>query len=492
MHSELLPHKVLEWRTHPALFVEECLGARPDDWQIDVLEAFPYEQRIALKACKGPGKTCVLSWLSWNFLVTRPQCKIAATSISSDNLADGLWTEMALWQSKSHLLEQQFSWSKTRIVLREAPETHWMSARAWSKSASREQQADTLAGLHADYLLFMLDEAGGIPDGVMAAAEAGLSTGIETKLLIAGNPTHLEGPLFRACDQERHLWWVKEITGDPDDPKRAKRISIQWAREQIEKYGRDNPWVLVNVFGKFPPSSMNTLLSHEEVRSAMGRHYNEQEYRYAQKRMGIDVARFGDDRTVLFPRQGLAAFEPVTMRGIRTDNIAARVLQGVHRWGGDVELFVDDTGHWGHGVIDCLITAGQSPMGLQYHAPSIDPRYRNRRAEMWFAMAEWIKRGGSLPNIPELVAELTTPTYFFNGGKLQLEDKDQIKQRLQRSPDLADALANTFALPEMPATTTAQTIVQAITHAHNNGNTDEAFALERRVSNYDYDPLARA
>ncbi|MBA3638644.1 MAG: hypothetical protein M3541_00295 [Acidobacteriota bacterium] len=80
----------------------------------------------------------------------------------------------------------------------------------------------------------------------------------------------------------------------------------------------------------------------------------------------------------------------------------------------------------------------------------MDKRYKNRRAEIWFEMAEWIKRGGALPNLPELVAELVTPTYTFNGGKFQLEEKDQIKRRLGRSPDLADALACTFAMPDMP------------------------------------------
>ena len=89
----------------------------------------------------------------------------------------------------------------------------------------------------------------------MAAAEAGLATdltGKKCKILMAGNPTHLEGPLYRASTSERDLWYLREITADPDDPMRTPRVSIQWAREKIAKYGKDNPWVLVNVFGKFP------------------------------------------------------------------------------------------------------------------------------------------------------------------------------------------------------------------------------------------------
>lgn len=451
-HAQLLKR----WREDPVAFVTECLKVQElDDWQVEGLRAFPHKNRIALKAAKGPGKTAFDSMVSWNFLATRPYPKIAATSISGDNLADGLWAEMSKWQERSDFLKNAFVWNKTRIESREAPENWFMSARSWSKSANPAQQANTLAGIHADYTMFVLDESGGIPDSVMAAAEAALATGIECKLVQSGNPTHLEGPLYRACTSERHLWYVIEVTGDPDDPKRAKRISIQWAKEQIEKYGRDNPWTLVNVFGKFPPSSINSILGPDEVNESMRRKIELTSYDWSQKRLGVDVARFGDDRTVLFPRQGLLAFNPVELRKVRTTDIAARVMLAQEKWKAEL-ILIDDTGHWGHGVIDNLISAGHSPMGIQFHAPALDNRYKNRRAEMWLKMAEWVRRGGGLPNIPELVGELTTPTYTFSNGKFQLEDKDQVKERLGRSPDLADGLALTFAVPDLPGMGTPQ------------------------------------
>ncbi len=444
--------KISLYRRDPVAFVREKMGVEPDNWQAEVLRAFPTNQRIAMKACKGPGKTTVLAWLGWNFLCTRPYPKVAATSITSDNLNDGLWTEMAKWQNKSPLLREKFLWTKTRIVSRDHPENWFMSARTWPKSADTNRQADTLAGLHADYLLFLIDESGGIPDAVMVAAEAGLATGIETKIVQAGNPTHLEGPLYRACVADRSMWYVVEITGDPDSTDRATRIDVNWARQQIKTYGKDNPWVLVNVFGQFPPSSINTLLGPDEIRDSMKRTVTADVIQHAQRRLGIDVARFGDDRSVLFPRQGLVAFKPVELRNMRTTDIAARAAHAILKWKAEIQ-FIDDTGHWGHGVIDNLITAGFNPQGIQFHGKPIDPRYKNKRVEMWFMMAEWVKRGGCLPNISELVGELATPTYTFSNGKVCLEDKDQIKQRLGRSPDLADALALTFALPDVPAGT---------------------------------------
>lgn len=392
----------------------------------------------------------ILSWVAWNFLVTRPHPKIAATSISFDNLADGLWTEMAKWRGVSPLLQYQFEWTKTRIFSKEHPETWYMSARTYPKTGDSNSQANTLAGLHADYLLFILDEVGGIPDGVMAAAEAGLASGVETKIIMAGNPTHLEGPLYRAVTSEKHLWKVTEITSDPDNPKRSPRVSIEWAKEQREKYGADSPWYIVNVLGKFPPSSINSLLGPDEVSAAMKRGLKEQDYSFSQKRLGVDVARFGMDKTVIFPRQGLRAFKPAIMSGSSTSDIAARVAEAKFKWGAEV-ISIDGTGGFGAGVVDQLRTAGITCHEIHFSSKATDQRFFNKRSEMWFKMAEWIKKGGCLPNIPELARELTAPQYTFNNGKFQLEPKDDIKDRIGFSPDMSDALALSFFMNDMPS-----------------------------------------
>jgi len=209
------------WRCHPARMVRELFGVEPDPWQAEALEAFPHQQRLCLKASKGVGKTTVEAWLIWNFLLTRPHPKIAATAITGPNLADNLWTELALWLSKSQLLQSLFEWTKTRVFSKAHPETWWCSARTCPQNADKTQQANTLAGLHADYIMFVLDESGGMPRGIMASAEPALSSCKEGHLVQAGNPTHLEGPLYDACTRERSLWHVVEINGDPDSPTRA-------------------------------------------------------------------------------------------------------------------------------------------------------------------------------------------------------------------------------------------------------------------------------
>jgi hypothetical protein len=438
------------WKKSPTRFVRDVFGVTPDPWQEDVLEAFPRHQRLAMKASKGPGKTAVLAWLAWNFLLTREEPKIAATSITADNLADNLWTEMAKWQGRSPLLTETFEWTKTRIFRRTRPETWWMSARPFSRTAEASQQGNTLAGLHADYILFLIDESGGIPDAVMASAEAALSSCVEGHLVQAGNATHLEGPLYRAVTTERRLWHVTEVTGDPDDPKRSCRVSVEWAKEQIEKYGRDNPWVLVNVFGKFPPGSLNTLIGPDECREAMKRAYREDDISASPRILGVDVARYGDDASVIFPRQGLVAFQPIKLRNVNGIQGAGAVSRKWADWDADA-CFVDDTGGFGSSWIDQLRLMKRSPIGVGFATSPYDPRYFNKRTEIYFEAVQWIKDGGQLPkDCHELIAALSQTTYSFKGDRLLLEPKDLIKQRLGYSPDDADAFCLTFAQPVGP------------------------------------------
>ncbi len=448
--------RIREWRGDALKFAVDTMGFEPDEWQVDALRAasVPGRKRLAMKACAGPGKTAVEAILGWHrlacFADRGEHPKGAAISITGDNLRDNLWPELAKWRSRSPFLTKAFTWTKERVFANDHPETWFLSARTYAQGADQETIGRTLSGLHSRFPFYLIDESGDMPVQIIRSAEQGLTDCEDGLIATAGNTTSHNGLLYHVSGSARAGWTIITITADPDDPKRTPRVDKAWAQEQIETYGRDNPWVMAYILGEFPPGSINALLTVDEVEKAIGRHLREDAYNWSQKRLGIDVARFGDDRTVVFPRQGLAAGMPKVMRHSRTTDIAAVVARLKADWKSEME-FVDDTGHWGHGVIDNLITAGHSPIGIQFHGPAIDPRYKNRRAEMWMEMAEWVKRGGALPNLPELVGELTAPTYTFAQGKFQLEDKDQVKKRLGRSPDLGDALALTFAQADAPS-----------------------------------------
>lgn len=453
--------KIKDWRYNPCQFVFENFGVTPDAWQADALNTWASPDpklRLSLQACAGPGKTGSEAWMAWHFLSCfgdrEDHPKAAAVAVTATNLADNLWPELSKWQSRSPFLSKAFTWSKSRVCANSHPETWFLSARSYSKTANAEEQGRTLSGLHSKYVAAFCDESGEIPVAVLKTAEQALSTDVKFgRIVQAGNPTSHGGMLYAAATQLRELWKIIRITGDPDDPKRSPRIDLEWAKLQIATYGRENPWVQAYILGVFPSSAINSLLSPDEIAAAMTRHIHETDYQHAQKRLGVDVARFGPDSTVIFPRQGLRAFNPVQMRGERNPAIAARVAFAKAKWGSEME-FVDDTGGFGGGVIDALIQAGHAPMGINFSGSASDPRYFNKRTEIHFLLAEWVKRGGQLPKNDTLAKELAAPTYFFQNGKLRLEEKDQIIKRLKFSPDHADALALTFSLPDMPAANT--------------------------------------
>ncbi len=452
---------IRRWKKDARIFVRECLGVTPDKWQDRalLLVSDPKTRRLAFKACKGPGKTAVLAWIILWFLSCHYESKVGCTSITEGNIDTNLWPELLKWINRSSFLKAAFAWSKTQVT-RRGNENWFAVKRTWPKSGDSQQQADALAGIHADDVMFVLDESGGIPQAVMVTAEAVLATFTEAMealghraiVVQSGNPTHTSGPLHRACTTDLMLWHVITITGDPDSPERSPRIDRKWAQEQIAQYGRDNPWVMVNVLGQFPPSSIDSLLGVEDVLRAQRRRLDPETYQWAQKRFGVDVARFGDDRSVVFMRQGRMSWRPLILRNENTTVIAGRVARNAMKLAPEM-IFVDDSGHWGHGVVDQLSTARFPVIPVIGEDKANNPRYKNLRAECWMEMAEWVKKVGVLPADPsvgDLVRELTEITYTFIGGVFVLEPKDQMKKRLGYSPDLADALAYTFAMPDVP------------------------------------------
>jgi hypothetical protein len=184
---------------------------------------------------------------------------------------------------------------------------------------------------------------------------------------------------------------------------------------------------------------------------------------YAPVILGVDPARFGNDRSVIFRRQGLVAFEPSVYRGIDNMDLAGRVAQHIEQHHPDA-VFIDAGA--GSGVIDRLRQLGHDVIEVNFGGKANDARYVNKRTEMWYSLADWIRAGATIPNSNDLKLELATPTYKFDAAnRICLESKDDIRKRLpdSGSPDLADALALTFAHPVVKR-------VRGIPGVHNQSN----------------------
>jgi len=443
---------IRRYRDDPASMVREQFGVEPDSWQKKVLADFAARDvrvvKIAMSACAGPGKTALMAWCGLNTLLCQGDetrnLRGAALSITSDNLRDNLWAEIHTWWNRSELLQKLLGINAKAVYSRDHAKTWFLSARSFRKDAGGGEQAQALSGLHAPYVLCLIDESGEISPSVSRKADQAMSTVKWGRILQGGNPTVETGMLYEAVGKKAPGWKCVEISADPDDADRTPRVDAKWAQDQIDEHGREDPWVMAYIMGRFPPGGVNKLLSAEDVEVAMDRHVATRDYQDFQKRMGIDAARFGDDPWVIFPRQGRVAFRPVTMRSPRSSEVVARVLMAKDRWGSEVEFF-DDTGGYAVGAIDGLVTAGHAPVPVNFSSQKTqDDRFYNARAEMWWRMAEWVKSGGSLPRIPELAKELCAPTYGFKKGKILLEEKDRVKRRVGHSLDYADALALTF------------------------------------------------
>jgi hypothetical protein len=197
----------------------------------------------------------------------------------------------------------------------------------------------------------------------------------------------------------------------------------------------------------FSVEAADVLIPIPIVEAAMDRHLHEVDYRLSAKVLGVDVARFGDDRSVIQKRQGLYCHEPIKLKDYDNMQLANRVAHEINEWKPDA-VFID-AGR-GEGVIDRLRELGYSVVEVNFGGASAKERAANKATEMWMDIKAWLQNGGALPDDSDFLSELTARTYKFgSNGKVIIEPKEKMKERY-RSPDIADALALTFAHPVQP------------------------------------------
>lgn len=448
------------WRADCRIFAHDVCRVTGDVWQEKFWGAVsgPHVEEnarrmLALLACKGPGKSFALAVVGWWWLLTRWHANGIALSITGDNLRDNLWAELARIQERSPVLQHFFTHRGERIEAKQFAKTWWLSARSFPQNADKTQQANTLAGLHGRHPIVLADEVGDYPDGVIVAAEAILSSLVDGcppdgRVVLAGNPTSTEGPLYRISHRDQARWWIYKISSRPDDPNRTPRVDKEWAQAQIDTWGLDSDFVKVNILGEFPSTQANKLIGPEHAMAAAQR-LPAEEYKYQPLIFGLDVARYGDDASVLCQRQGDMVWRPRVWRQMDLMQLADQVAQEFVTKN-PAALFIDQTGVGG-GAIDRLRQLGIPVLAIDFGGSPLDSRFQDRRSEMYWRMAEWIKRSGCIPDDIQLRQELVAPNFEYKASgkltKFKLESKAEMRKRGLSSPDIADALALTFAAP---------------------------------------------
>jgi len=429
----------------------------PEPWQREILDLIGKGLldinraiQLAVASGHGIGKTALVSWIILWALSTRPDTRGVVTANTETQLKTKTWAELGKW-FHMFLAKDFFQLTATAIFAKDsAHERTWrIDMVPWS-----ERNTEAFAGLHNKErrILVVFDEASAIPDIIWETTEGAL-TDANTEIVwcVFGNPTRNTGR-FRECfPGQRHAraWKSKQI-----DSREVSLTNKDQLQGWIDSYGEDSDFVRIRVRGVFPRTGEMEFISAEAVDAAALR----QEIAGVMDPLvvGVDVARYGANESVIWFRKGRDArsIAPIRIRGASTVELAGKVSECSQRYRVDA-IFVDGGGVGG-GVIDQLralrihcfdVQFGSKAQSIGYAWGSEGEKYANKRAEMWGALREWLKTG-SIPSDPDLKAQLVGPTYTYTvKNEILLEKKEDMMRRGLDSPDLADALALTFAMP---------------------------------------------
>ena len=441
------------WHGDPVTFAAQALGIQSWDRQAEIMRAVAQHDRVAVRSGHKVGKSKSASALGYWFLHTRPDARVVMTSSGNRQVKDILWREI-------------------KATHRDAPfplggELHEDPATGLKLDDGREivgfatKEKEKIAGYSGPNMLFILDEASGIPQDIWEALEGNTAGG--AKVVLYSNPTQTSGFFYNAFHEHREFWKLFKVSSwDTPNARTGQRLipglaERAYCETMAEKYGVDSPIYAVRVLGEFPSQSEFAVVQLALVERGLEA-FDEGGPGSGRLHIGVDVARFGDDDSVLAARRGDRVEPLVAIHGQDTTQIAGKAMAMAQelRQRGERPLVKVDVIGVGAGVADQL-----------RHSPDLEvvdvnvaaaatvqedghPGYERLRDQLWFAVRDFLKSGGAIPHDEKLESELVAPTYSYAlSGKLKVESKDAIKKRLGRSPDRADAVA--LALYEPPA-----------------------------------------
>lgn len=457
----------MRYAKDPVLFLREVLDMDPDEWQSATAMDVQDHAKVAVKSGQGVGKTALEAGLCIWFLCCRPYAKVICTAPTMQQLYDVLWAEIAKWLQSSKV-KDLLTWTKTKVYMNGDSER-------WFATAKTATKPENMQGFHEDHMLIIVDEASGVADPIMEAI-LGTLTGVDNRLLLMGNPNRTEGVFFDAFNKDRERWKTRTVSSR--DSKRTSRDNI----EMLEaKYGKDSDVVRVRVDGKFPKGGLDSFIPLEYAECCSD------PVTVPDSNMlhvGVDVARFGDDKTIITTRRGMRVDPQLKYAKQSTMVTVGWVLAICREWidswtrrhpglydvygspvTGRCRVRIDDTGVGG-GVTDRLkevVEEENLPIEVipcNNAGKAMDAHYENAGAEMWGNVRELMEQTFSakargeepilqLPQDDELIKQLANRKYHITSrGRIVLEKKEDMKKRGLGSPDCADSLTLCFYNPQ--------------------------------------------
>jgi len=423
------------YRDNPVGFVRDVLGQSPTKWQEDALRKVAAgRRRISIRAGHGVGKSTVCAWAVVWFMCTRFPQKTVMTAPTAGQLFDALFSELKAQVNRlPPVLRDSFDVFSDRIALKGAPESSFASART-----SSSDRPEALAGIHSEHVLLIIDEASAVPEAVYEAA-AGSMSGHSACTILIGNPTRNSGMFYKTHHELASDWETMHVSCVDN-----ALVSSDFVDQIRTTYGEESNAYRIRVLGEFAVADDDTLIAVDVVDSAMTRDVSGTEHDVMV--YGVDVARFGSDRSALCKRRGNVVIEVKSWGGLDLMQLVGAIVNEANIDRPD-EICVDTIG-LGSGVADRLREMGYNVRDVNVAETSaMNPNANRLRDELWLSVRDWLStRGVKIPNDASLRHELVAPRYTFTStGKIVVESKDLMRKRGMRSPDLADALCLTFA-----------------------------------------------
>ena len=411
--------------------------------------------RFSTVSGHGIGKSTLTAWLIKFILDTRPFSRGTVTAMTVPQLKTKTWAALGMWHNLA-LTKHWFKYNSSRSDLSLSHRAHKESWRC-DGMTSKEENSEAFAGQHAatSTSFYIFDEASGVPDKIFEVRDGGLTDG-EPMSFDFGNPTKNTGRLFEQHEGRlRHRYICRAIDSRTVTLMSDDEVHKEW----IEDYGLESDLVKVRILGQFPSMGDLQFISRDVVDEAMKREVKQDSD--AALLIGVDVAGFGDDESVVYPRLGYDArsFPPERYRGLNSIQLTGKIVAMIHRFealGKAVAMvFIDTTGGLGRGPYDNIGALGYPVMAVEFGSGPTDAKtYRYKSDELWGNMRDALPSlalpAYDTPVGPDLQVQLTQRQfgYTLNGHKIHLEPKRDMKSRLgsiASSPDIADALACTFA-----------------------------------------------
>ncbi len=451
---------ILYYSNHPVEFVEDIIGAKPDAAQAKILQSVADNQMTSVRSGHGVGKSTVEAWAIIWFMLTRPFPKIPCTAPTQHQLFDILWAEISKWLRHSQGLSSALIWTKEKLYLKDHPEE-------WFAVGRTASTADALQGFHAEHLLYIIDEAPGVSDKIFEPVLGSLSTP-NAKLLMCGNPSQLSGFFYDSHHKNRANYQTFHIDG-----RSSSRVSPEFVQAIIQMYGEDSDVFRVRVAGEFPLQADDIFIPLSLVERSIITEFAPRA-RPLQVHIGCDVARFGDDKTVI----GYKVDEQVRFYKKRqgqdtmqtADDIVLLGEKLVRRYqlAEPIPVKVDDGGVGG-GVVDRLRQLKRNePERLWWlsvypviFGQRIKHKYYYDSTTYMMAVVKKLLQPFNadgtpkpveliLPDDGDLVAQLSGRKYFLTeNSRIRVESKKEMKKRNRPSPDEADCVL-LLCLPVKP------------------------------------------